>query len=334
MRRAFQIARRLPSPILNSPQPYAADSIPVDVDRRLESRAAAEALEQFAQGSAIFKQLSDSNRLTPEYRDAQARSLDSQASVLRDQDHPDAESVFRQVLSIRRQLAADYYAVPHFRQGLAISLNNLAILLKKKDELSEAEMYYNQSLDIHRQLANDFPEVSDHQNNVAGAMVNVARLSLDRKDFEAARRLYEDALPFHRAAMKANDRHPLYRNFLRLNRWKLSETYLGLKDHAAAAATAQEFFDIAFEPGRDSYTAATLLAACVRLALQDERLTEMKRTELATAYGDRAMAAIDRAIEEEAKELTQMAKDPSLDALRSRKDFQKRLADWEARKKP
>ena len=148
-------------------------------------------------------------------------------------------------------------------------------------------------------------------------MVNLARLLLARKDLDGARRLLEEALPYHQAALKANPRHPAYRNFYRLNRWRMTETLLELKDHAAAAAAAGQFLEAAVEPPRDAYTAACLLAGCVRLAAQDERLPESKRQELATTYGDSAVAALRQAIEKGAKEVAQMKKDPSLDPLRS-----------------
>ena len=100
------------------------------------------------------------------------------------------------------------------------------------------------------------------------------------------------------------------------------------------AAASREFLGVNYEPGRDAYTAATLLAGCVRPATQDDRLNESKRSELAAAYGESAVAALRQAVENEAKEATAMPKDPSLDPLRLRKDFLELLAEWEARKKP
>jgi hypothetical protein len=76
------------------------------------------------------------------------------------------------------------------------------------------------------------------------------------------------------------------------------------------------------------------LAGCVRLAAQDERLPAGRRQQVATAYGDRALAALRQAIDKRAKETAQMPKDPGLDPLRSREDFRQLLAEWEARRKP
>jgi hypothetical protein len=114
----------------------------------------------------------------------------------------------------------------------------------------------------------------------------------------------------------------------------LSETLLALKDHAAAAATAEQFLQAAVEPARDPYTAAGLLAGCVRVAAQDERLTDSKRQELTTTYGDRAMAALRQAFEKRANELARMKDDPNLEPLRHRQDFQELLRECAATTQP
>jgi hypothetical protein len=67
--------------------------------------------------------------------------------------------------------------------------------------------------------------------------------------------------------------------------------------------------------------------------MEDERLVENKRKDLATTYGDSALAALRQAIETGAKEVTRMPRDASLDPLRSRQDFQKLLAGVEAKQK-
>ena len=165
-------------------------------------------------------------------------------------------------------------------------------------------------------------------------MVNLARMLLARKELDGARRLLEEAVPYHQAALKATPGHPAYRNFYRLNRWRMAETLLELKDHVKAAEAAAQFLQVGVEPPRDAYTAACLFAGCVRLAAQDERLPEAKRQELARTYGDSAIAALRQAIEKGAKEVAQIKTDKSLDPLRSRQDFKKLLVELEAKNKP
>jgi tetratricopeptide (TPR) repeat protein len=295
------------------------------------SREAAEAL---AQAVAIFEQLAAKVPSSAYYRESLAMNRDRLANNFRDAGrYAEAEELFRLALANRKQLAAEFPGQPGYRESLAITLNNLAILLKNTERTSEAEELYSQSLAIHKRLAADFPGSPDNQNRVAAAMLNLGRLLLTRKDAHAARGLIEGALPYIQAALKANPRHPEYRNNYRLIRWRLAEALLQLKDHAGAAEAAGQFLQTAVEPPRDSSTAAYLLADCARLAAQDERLPEIKRQELAGNYGDRAMAALRQAIDKGAKEGSQLSKDPRLDPLRSRPDFQKVLAEMEAKSK-
>jgi eukaryotic-like serine/threonine-protein kinase len=296
------------------------------------SREAAAAYEQSV---AILTQLAADFPNVHRYRYQLAVSRTHLGNALRDAGrYPEAEEVFRQALTTRRELVADFPAVPDYPRGLAITLNGLGILFRITGRDREAEELYGKTLAIHRQLAADFPTVPDHQNEVAGAMVNLGRLLLDRKELPAARRLLEEALPHHQAALKARPRDPIYRRAYRNNRWRLTETLLALKEHAEAAEAAGQFLQVAVEPARDAYTAACLLAGCVRLAAQDERLPDGKRQELIATYGDSALAALRQAVEMGAKEVAQMPKDPALDPLRRRADFQRLLAQLEAKGKP
>jgi tetratricopeptide (TPR) repeat protein/tRNA A-37 threonylcarbamoyl transferase component Bud32 len=300
-----------------------------------DPRPSQEAAKAFAEAVAVYERLLARFPKERRYLDGLAISRDHLAGTLRDAErYPEAEKVFHQALATRERLVAEFPGVPEHRRGLAITLNNLGILLKNTDRPGEAEELYRQSLDVHKKLAADFPDDAEHQNSVAGAMVNLARLLLEGKDPDGARRLLEEALPYHRAALKAFPRHPAYRNFYRNNRWRMTETLLELKDHAAAAETAGEFLAAAVDPPRDAYTAACLLAGCVRLAAEDERLPEGKRQELARAYGDRALAALRQAVAKGAKEVAQMKTDKGLDPLRPRGDFEKLLAGLEAKSKP
>ncbi len=285
-----------------------------------------EAIEALEQAVAIHKQLAADFPTMPLYRDQLATSRSNLGFVLQGaRRHAEAEDVFRQALTTRRQLVAEFPAMPVYRRGLAITLNNLGILLKNTGRSREAEELFGQTLAIHKQLAADFPTVSDHQNEAAGAMVNLARVLLARKELQGARRLLEEAVPYHQAALKASPRHPAYRSFYLLNRWRMTETLLELNEHAAAAAAAGQFLKAGGETPRDAYTAACMLAGCVRLAAQDEHLPERKRQELTAAYGDSALVALRLAIAKGAKEAVQIKQDPNLDPLRRRADFQKLL---------
>ncbi len=294
-----------------------------------------EALDHYRQAVAVLDPLVADFPAVPRYRDVLCSALNRLGDQLRiAKQFPESETALRRAVTISQRLVADYPAVPRYRRGMAIYLNNLGILLKDTNRAREAEDLYGEALAIHKQLAADFPTVKDHQNEVAGAMVNLARMRLLRKELVGARQMLEEALPYHQAALKASPNHPLYRQFYRLNRWRMAETLLELKDHAAAAVAAREFLQVGFEPPRDSYTAACLLAGCAGLAAQDRQLPEDRRRELATTYGDQAVAALRQAVAKEAKEVVQVPTEPKLDPLRTRPDFQKLSRELETKRKP
>jgi tetratricopeptide (TPR) repeat protein len=294
-----------------------------------------EAEEAYRQAVGHFDRLATEYPRTPHYLEALATTRTNLGITLAAAGKPDeAEEVYRQALKTRRQLVAQFPAVAEFRQGLATNVNNLGSLLDDTGRAAEAGGYYDEAVAIHQKLAADFPEVADHQNDAAGSLGNLAHLKLLNKDFAAARRLYESALPYHRAALTANPDHPAYRTVYRNNRWQLAETLLGLRDHAAAAESVAEFLRHATDPPHDHHTAAALLAGCVKLAAQDERHTDVERQALTTAYGDRATAALRRAVELRAEEVVKMKTDPLLDPLRSRDDFKTLLAEWEKQNPP
>jgi hypothetical protein len=68
------------------------------------------------------------------------------------------------------------------------------------------------------------------------------------------------------------------------------------------------------------------LARCVSLE-RDTALSEAERKERAEAYAARAMATLRQAVQNGFKDAAHMKKDPDLDPLRPRADFQKLLAE-------
>lgn len=278
------------------------------------------------QAASLYEQLASETAGNSLHLDMQARSLNNLGNAFRDMEkYGEAERVFRESLLIRRKLAADFPSLPEYSRHLAMAINNLGILYKDTAREDEAEEMYRQATVIHRRLAADFPDVADHRNEAGGAMVNLGRMLLIRQKFEEAQQVLAEGEPHHLAALAASRDNPVYRRFYRLNRWRMAEACIGLKNHVAAAEATQQFFEIAFEPPRDAYTSATLFASCLRLAEEDEQLDPIQRQEKADEYGGRAVAALARAIELKANEISGMATDPALDPLRSRADFQKLL---------
>jgi hypothetical protein len=98
----------------------------------------------------------------------------------------------------------------------------------------------------------------------------------------------------------------------------------------SAAAAAADLARVAADPAKDACKVAGFFARCVPVAEKDANLAEATRKGLAQSYGDRALEALRRAVAKGYKDAAHLQKDPALDPLRGRDDFQKLLAELEA----
>src|SRR5262249_14732699 len=127
----------------------------------------------------------------------------------------EAEADFDAALRIYKQLAADFPNRPQLSWELAASHNNRANLLRATGRFKNAEGDFDAALGNQRQLAADFPNRSDLHNDLAGACTNLAFFHRLQGNWAVAKRLLLEGRPHHLATLKANPRHPTYRQFYR-----------------------------------------------------------------------------------------------------------------------
>jgi WD40 repeat protein/serine/threonine protein kinase len=104
-----------------------------------------------------------------------------------------------------------------------------------------------------------------------------------------------------------------------------------LVDHAQWAREAEELLAANSSDPVALYNSACCLARGAARALKDIKLAEAKRQSMARTYADRAMERLRMAIAKGFNNLPLAQTDPDLDFLRTRDDFKKLLAEWEAR---
>jgi hypothetical protein len=104
----------------------------------------------------------------------------------------------------------------------------------------------------------------------------------------------------------------------------------GLGDPAAALRTEEQLRDLGWDPAADYTAAAGGLAQCVAVVEKDPALSPEQRRQQATSYGDRAMALLREAVAKGLKN-ADLLKDEDFDPIRNREDFQKLLAELEAK---
>jgi hypothetical protein len=244
----------------------------------------------------------------------------------------DAEAAYADALALRKRLADDFPARPEFRQDLADGLGNLGVLLQITGRLKEAEAAHTDALTLRKQLAADFPDQSDLRNGLADSYTNLALLRLGQRDFKASKAHLDEAGLHHEAALRANPRHPEYRQCYRNNLKALIQVDAGLGDWAGAKQAAQKSCDLGWDPPRDAYAAARGLSLCIPIVRSDDSATKDERDQRAACYGDEAMQMLRAAAAKGYKDDARMGKDDDLAPLRERDDFKKLLAELKASK--
>jgi serine/threonine protein kinase len=106
----------------------------------------------------------------------------------------EAAAAFRQARDGYAKLAADFPAVPQYRQDLARSHNALGVLLSGQGKGAEAEKEHRQALAIQEKLATDFPAVPQYRHELAGSHSNLGLLLSGLGKGAEAEKAYRQAL--------------------------------------------------------------------------------------------------------------------------------------------
>jgi tetratricopeptide (TPR) repeat protein/tRNA A-37 threonylcarbamoyl transferase component Bud32 len=293
-----------------------------------------EAENDYDRAVSTQKQLAADFPSRPEFREELAASHHNRGILLHATGRlPEAEQDYDQALSIRRQLAAQFPSRPEFRRGLANSHNNRGNLLRDMGRLPEAEKDYDRALSIRKQLAADSPNQPELRNELAAACVNLALLHHQQGNWAAAKRLLLEGRPHHLTALKANPRHPSYRQFYRTHLGVLTDVCAGLLEQDEAVRTAETRRDLGWNAPADAYDAACLLSHCIPIVAKHDKLDDRRRKEAAQCYGDAAMKLLRDAVSKGYKDVAHMEKDTDLDPLRQRDDFRMLIAELEGKGK-
>jgi hypothetical protein len=163
--------------------------------------------------------------------------------------------------------------------------------------------------------------------------VNLALFHQQQGNWAAVKRLLEEGRPHHLAALKANPRHPAYRQFYRNHLGVLIWAHAGLLEPEDAVRTAEARRDLDWNAPADAYDAACLLSPCVPIVAKHDKLDGKQRKEAAQFYGDAAMKLLREAVSKGYKNVAHLKKDTPLAPLRQRDDFQKLVAELEGKGK-
>jgi serine/threonine-protein kinase len=79
----------------------------------------------------------------------------------------EAEGAYRTGLDLSARLAADFPAVPGYRQEIARGHHSLGLLLSNTGRAEEAEREFREALAVRQRLAADYPAVPDYRRDLA-----------------------------------------------------------------------------------------------------------------------------------------------------------------------
>jgi serine/threonine protein kinase len=293
-----------------------------------------DAEKDYDQAVSIFKQLAADFPSRPEFRQNLAKSHIGRGGLLVDMGRlQEAEKDYDHAVRFLKQLLADFPLRPEVRQDLASSHNNRGNLLRETGRLKEAEQDLDQALRIRKRLAADYPNRPDLRNEVAGTCVNLAFLQQQQGNWAAAKRLLLEGRPHHLTALKANPRHPTYRQSYREHLAVLTAVHAGLLEQQDAVRTAETCRNLGWDAPADAYSAACGLSQCVPIVAKHDKLNDQQRKEAAQFYGDAALKLLREAVSKGYKDVPHRKKDTDLDPLRQREDFQKLVAELEGKGK-
>jgi tetratricopeptide (TPR) repeat protein len=137
-------------------------------------------------------------------------------------------------VNLRQQLAADFPAVPEYRQQLATSHQNLGALLQVTGPAQEAERAWRDVLKLQQQLAADFPTVPDYRQQLAASHNSLGALLHVTGRAQDAERAYRDALKLRQQLVAEFPAVPDYRNDLADTMRNLAKLLRGSKELGSA----------------------------------------------------------------------------------------------------
>jgi tetratricopeptide (TPR) repeat protein len=300
-----------------------------------------EAEKDFDQAVSILKRLAAEFPSRPDCRRELAQSHTNRGDLLTDMGRiKEAEEDYDQAVSINKQLVADFPTRTEFRENLVVALNNRGCRLRRlpiTGRLQEAEKDFDQALSISKQLAAEFPTVPNYQLFVAMLHNNLGWLLARQKRFAEAIPALDAGVAISQKLAEAHPKNAVYTTHLG---WK--HIYRGAAlvrsgsadGRSKAAADLRRAIELwAKAPDLDSETQFERSRALSLLAgLGAGAKSGVTKTEAAT-FADQSVASLRDAFGAGFNEIGEL-KEPDFDSLRGRDDFQKLVAEQEAKAGP
>jgi serine/threonine protein kinase/tetratricopeptide (TPR) repeat protein len=282
-----------------------------------------EAEEEFRLSIQISEKLAAEYPSIVGYRRDQANSYWCLGAELSETNQfQEAVRILSRALSLYGRLASEMPTVPEYQLQLAAVHSSLVEPENRLKNYQEADQHYRHSVDILTALLAKFPGVAFYRRDLANSYREQGLVLGHRGQPEQAQKAYAQGLKLWQGLVEEFPAVVEYRI-------GLARTWANSGDHVKAASVVPEIARLAPEPSLGSYHAAQILSLCAASATKDFHQPEPSRSELAQAYGARAVARLKEALEGGYQGIELLQKHRDFEPLRSRSDFKKLLSGYE-----
>jgi serine/threonine-protein kinase len=294
-----------------------------------------DALAAWRKALAIRQNLADANPAVADFQTTLARSHGNVAGVLMMTGRPkEAMGSHLKALAICQRLVQDNPAVNGFKYNLAVSYDWIGCCYLYMGKPVEGAAAFCKAAGIIQKLVDDNPAITEFRSEVANIQCNMGR-ALDRqKRLAEAFTALNASVAIHQKLVEGNPNNPRYILNLGENLGNRGGTLARAGQPAEAAADLRRALELwaklphlDIEDQIDRSRALALLVGLARDAKPGVRAAE------ARTFADQSVAALAEAVKT-GWAIPNELKEPDFDALRDRADFQKLLAEVEAKAGP
>jgi serine/threonine protein kinase/tetratricopeptide (TPR) repeat protein len=284
-----------------------------------------QAQESCETARAVFERLVGGNPTDTSFRAERAGCYNNLGDVhYRTGQSAEALRFYGQARAAWEELVRADPTDPMFRRHLASSHTNIGNV-HLADRPAEALGAYRLARAVCEELVRAHPDAVEYRINLAVTWHNSAKAlrKLGRRPEALAD--YREAVTHQRAVLEKAPQLIQCRQALSAHYFDLAATYreLDLPDEAAAVTLDRKQLWPA-HPG-ELYNVACEFALCIPLVGKNEASVSPGQQAQRERYAGRAVEALRSAIAAGFKDVAQLRKDPDLDALRGRPDFQELL---------
>lgn len=274
------------------------------------------ALREYRRAVALHTELTSGDPNQPDYSldlaQHQINCAHTLAALGRTQE---AEQAVRDGLTTSRGLVERYPDHPPYLDRLGDAHFRLAMILI--DRPRDAEPEYLAAREIYSRLVADFPKTPDYAKSLGSTLNNLGLLRTNREEFATARNLFAEAVASQKKALRLDPADGQARESLHKAAANLTRVLVTLRDDQAAASAAEDMLRVVGENAASLIDAARAFAGCERVAAGSGRAGQ------ATAYGDRAIALLRKAIAAGFEDSEELISGETWVGLESHVDFRK-----------